>query len=1146
MRLISVVLPVYREADNIQPCLRGLWGALQGVEHEILVCYDLDEDPTLEAIAAMADRPPSVRLVKNDFGRGAANAIRAGFAAARGDAVITTMADLCDPPERIVALAQELRRSGAAVVSGSRYMPGGSQQGGPLLKRLLSRYSSLVLRWLSGIGTHDATNNFRAYSRDFLGAAQIETRRAFDIGLELTVKAHLAGRIVSEVPTSWVDRQAGSSQFRMWAWMPQYLRWWLLALREPLLAWTLGALAWSWAWFHPHHLPGHPLGPRAGATLVAAAAAAGMLLARRIRGRTRWWDGAHCLFWLGPWIVGWYSGRVSRAAECSLAASVLLLAATPGWRAALSALRQALTQTSLGRLCAGAAAVACGAAAWFANFLPAQVDLRYDLDPSWHRAYSYFFEHGWRAGVDYVFTYGPLGFAEYGSFSPALYWTETLFFEVLVKGAAACVLAWTIFELPSWWLRLPLAFLVVFFSPSQDAYLMVVSMCSAIMLLRPRAPGPLKRAALLALMWTTGMVKFSLFLLAGWGSVAVVAGTWAALGWRAAAKLAATAGAAAVGTWCLVGQRPFDLVPYVRGALEVANGYDDAMALGGPLRRVFLGLAMGCFLALALGLNAWRDGWKLQSLNRALYALGCAYLAWKAGFVRHGGSVHFFLPCSALLLIAGWPSGGAESGRSSALGSKQRLWCAAVAAVALLSVFVQPIIEDHGLKGVRWILEDRIVAARTSWHRLGMADQIRTEESRWLLEFQRSVSMPRTARAIGTGSLDVIPENQALAILNGFHWNPRPTFQSYSAYTSKLAAGNRRHYLDPAAPRFVLSSYSGLDERYPPMDDGPVLEELIPRYRPVLFEKGHLLLERRADSPSPWTKAVVSTHELSFGETLRLDAVEAEALQLRFDVRMTLLGRMRAFFYGAARVHMQVEYESGWNPRFLILPELAREGLLVRPSLLQQVDTARLYAGQYRERIVAVRLVIQPWHRKWFQPRVRAEIVRLDGWLPRPDPALMDRVIEQTCQPSADMPVTTLGDMLEDADYYVVLRASPPHDLELSLPAGSWLVTGKAGSRNDRFRASDLREPARMWIESEGATGRKILFEQTWDLQARLREELPTSFRLLIGLDEPARVSFRCEGPPGRVPSDMVWEGLRLVRLELDANGDPVLPAEGG
>ncbi|HEV3026208.1 MAG TPA: glycosyltransferase family 2 protein, partial [Planctomycetota bacterium] len=95
---ISVILPVYNEGGNIAACLRGLTQALQGLEHEILVCYDFEEDNTLPAIAAMEDRPASVKPVRNSLGRGPAFAIRAGLEAARGDVLVTTMADLSDPP----------------------------------------------------------------------------------------------------------------------------------------------------------------------------------------------------------------------------------------------------------------------------------------------------------------------------------------------------------------------------------------------------------------------------------------------------------------------------------------------------------------------------------------------------------------------------------------------------------------------------------------------------------------------------------------------------------------------------------------------------------------------------------------------------------------------------------------------------------------------------------------------------------------------------------------------------------------------------------------------------------------------------------------------------------------------------------------
>jgi hypothetical protein len=118
-----------------------------------------------------------------------------------------------------------LAKSGADVVAGSRYMRGGRQLGGPLLKRSMSRAAGLSLHWLSGIPIHDATSNFRMYSKRLLDQVTIESDGGFELGIELTVKAHLLGMRVAEVPTTWRDRTAGESRFQLWRWLPRYLRW---------------------------------------------------------------------------------------------------------------------------------------------------------------------------------------------------------------------------------------------------------------------------------------------------------------------------------------------------------------------------------------------------------------------------------------------------------------------------------------------------------------------------------------------------------------------------------------------------------------------------------------------------------------------------------------------------------------------------------------------------------------------------------------------------------------------------------------------------------------------------------------------------------------------------------------------------------
>ena len=104
------------------------------------------------------------------------------------------------------------------------------------LKRLLSRTAGLTLHWFGGVATHDPTNNFKLYSRRLLDATTIESEAGFELALELTVKATLDRRRVAEVPTTWRDRTAGESNFKLRKWLPHYVHWYWLAMRGRWLA----------------------------------------------------------------------------------------------------------------------------------------------------------------------------------------------------------------------------------------------------------------------------------------------------------------------------------------------------------------------------------------------------------------------------------------------------------------------------------------------------------------------------------------------------------------------------------------------------------------------------------------------------------------------------------------------------------------------------------------------------------------------------------------------------------------------------------------------------------------------------------------------------------------------------------------------
>jgi dolichol-phosphate mannosyltransferase len=226
---LSVVVPVYNEGENIAKTLAGISTALASQSIEVLVVYDFDEDDTVPVVTSLAATMPFLRLVKNSLGKGVLNAIKAGFAAARGPFLLVTMGDGSDDA-REAPLMLDRGRLGADVVSASRYMRGGRQEGGPLLKRTLSRLAGLSLHWIGRIPTHDPTSNYKLYSRRLLERVTIESEAGFELAIELTVKAHLLGMSIAEVPTTWRDRTAGQSRFQLRRWLPHYLHWYSLGM----------------------------------------------------------------------------------------------------------------------------------------------------------------------------------------------------------------------------------------------------------------------------------------------------------------------------------------------------------------------------------------------------------------------------------------------------------------------------------------------------------------------------------------------------------------------------------------------------------------------------------------------------------------------------------------------------------------------------------------------------------------------------------------------------------------------------------------------------------------------------------------------------------------------------------------------------
>ena len=193
----------------------------------IFICYDFDEDTTLEAIAEYPKDRLEIVLLKNP-GAGPHDAVREGFSRTSAPYVLTHMGDDDYTPPMIDSMVEKAKQ-GYEIVTGGRFMKGGRMVGCRWNKKFLTWLASFTLYYFAGFPVRDATNGVRLFSRHIIDTIEIESRMGFSYSFEMMVKVHRLRWRVFEFPAEWHERKVGKSRFKIGKWMIPYLRWYFFA-----------------------------------------------------------------------------------------------------------------------------------------------------------------------------------------------------------------------------------------------------------------------------------------------------------------------------------------------------------------------------------------------------------------------------------------------------------------------------------------------------------------------------------------------------------------------------------------------------------------------------------------------------------------------------------------------------------------------------------------------------------------------------------------------------------------------------------------------------------------------------------------------------------------------------------------------------
>jgi glycosyltransferase involved in cell wall biosynthesis len=204
--LISVVVPVYNEQDNVEPLLESLKDALEGLgrPYELIVVDDGSTDTTAARLREALTRFPSLRVarLRSNFGQTAA--LAAGFDLARGELIVTMDGDRQNDPADIPRLIDKLK-DGYDVVSGWRR----DRQDPLWSRRMPSRLANGLISWITGVHLHDYGCALKVYRREILRDIALygEMHRF------LPALARWVGASIGELPVTHWPRRSGVSKY---------------------------------------------------------------------------------------------------------------------------------------------------------------------------------------------------------------------------------------------------------------------------------------------------------------------------------------------------------------------------------------------------------------------------------------------------------------------------------------------------------------------------------------------------------------------------------------------------------------------------------------------------------------------------------------------------------------------------------------------------------------------------------------------------------------------------------------------------------------------------------------------------------------------------------------------------------------------
>jgi hypothetical protein len=564
----------------------------------------------------------------------------------------------------------------------------------------------------------------------------------------------------------------------------------------------------------------------------------------------------------------------------------------------------------------------------FAPVMPSNIA----LDPSWVIGLNQAVAQKLRFGEDIVFTFGPYAAIYTKAFHPATESRElfgSLYLAVLYTTALVLALrnaqAWIIIGF--------CLFLSGFTTHLDGAFFSYALLASIYCWHCMGAPKPMQAKiqwhviVVLAILFSGfglyPLIKgphFILFLLITLFSIAAFL---ANRRWLEAATILLVTTSSLISFWLYADQDLFGLFNYFSSQIILTAGFAQAMSNPGNTWEVVSYITLSFALVLYVIKSC-------QFQSKDIYLVVCCllylFVAFKAGFTRHDGHALMgadALIIAALLIAATFPS---------------RL---VLIICAFTSLFFLAI-EHHYQPNIWSSISGK--AVKTYWQPWQALQDYSKYHQQTLAQFNSSLTTLSSDKPLPKldGTSDIFPFDQTYLIASGNNWNPRPVFQSYHAYTKKLADLNLAFLGSPNAPDSLFFRIESIDERLPSGDDGTSWPVLLTRYQPSHFSGPYLILQKKSIPAHSTIETLITRKQYPVNTWVDIPGNQ-KMLYASIDLKPSLIGRIKNLLYQASPLGIAVQLEDGTKKQFRLVPGIASNRFLLSPFIENAVEFNELY-----------------------------------------------------------------------------------------------------------------------------------------------------------------------------------------------------------